>query len=40
MRIKGEEVLFLEFGLFDVGGLIYTQKTLGGLHSSGGARYE
>lgn len=37
---KGVEVLIPEYGLFDLGGFIYTQKTVGKTTVSGGARYD
>jgi iron complex outermembrane receptor protein len=37
---KGNEVLIPEYNLFDIGGFIYTQKTLGKSTISGGIRYD
>lgn len=39
-RNKGLEVLIPEYDLFDAGGFVYTQKTLGKATFSGGVRYD
>lgn len=37
---KGVEALIPEYSLFDIGGFIYSQKTIGKLTLSGGLRYD
>lgn len=37
---KGLEVLIPEYNLFDIGGYVYTQKTIGKATLSGGVRYD
>ena len=39
-RNKGIEVLIPEYDLFDIGGFIYTQKTIGKTTLSGGGRFD
>ncbi|HEU4633708.1 MAG TPA: TonB-dependent receptor, partial [Flavisolibacter sp.] len=37
---RGVEVLIPEYGLFDIGGFVYSQKTIGKSTVSGGIRYD
>jgi iron complex outermembrane recepter protein len=39
-RNKGVETLIPEYNLFDIGGFVYTQKTIGQSTVSGGVRYD
>jgi iron complex outermembrane recepter protein len=39
-RNKGVEVLIPEYDLFDIGGFVYSQKTIGKSTVSGGVRYD